>query len=110
MHIYLLESFKEKDKIIKELRTIKHIRIFEFLIDDLLELIFNAPKNWIDKIKVEIPNVLVFKVNEPIDKTNLHHKNLSNSVTDGKHLSNLTKQLKNVIQKNKKQKNNQMIL
>ena len=82
MHIYLLESFKEKDKIIKELRTIKHIRIFEFLIDELLELILNAPKNWINKIKVVIPNVLVFKVNESINKTNLHHKNLSNSVTD----------------------------
>ena len=60
----------------------KHIGIFEFQIDDLLELISDAPKNWIEKIKVVIPNVLVFKVNELIDKINDHYKNLGNPVTD----------------------------
>ena len=78
----LLESFKEKDKVIKALRPVKHIGIFEFQIDDLLELISNAPKNWIEKIKIVIPNVLVFKVNELIDKLNVYHKNLGNPVTD----------------------------
>ena len=78
----LLESFKEKDKIIKSLKPIKTIGIFEFQIDDLLELISEAPKNWLTKIRVVIPNVLVFKVNKLIDKLQIYHKNLGNPVTD----------------------------
>ena len=76
----LLEDFKNQDKIIKAIKPFKNIGLFQFQLDDLLEMITEAPKQWLDKIKIVIPNVLVAKENALIEKLTGYLKELSEPV------------------------------
>ena len=78
----LLEEFHEKEKTIKQLKPIINIGIFEFQLDDLLDLVSNAPRTWIDKMNKVIPNVLTEKVRNSIDRMNGHLTELSVNPTD----------------------------
>ena len=78
----LLENFQKEEKIIKALRNIVNIGIFEFQLDDLIDTVGNSPKYWLDKLKVVIPNVYITKVKNSINKLNNYLKNLSINPTD----------------------------
>ena len=78
----LLAEFHEKEKVIKQLKPIKSVGIFEFQLDDLLELVSDAPKTWIEKIRKVIPNVLITKVKKTIDRLSSHLNDLNVNPTD----------------------------
>ena len=78
----LLTEFHEKEKIIKQLKPVKAVGIFEFQLDDLLELVSDAPKQWIERIRKVIPNVLITKVKKTIERLSSHLTNLSVNPTD----------------------------
>ena len=78
----LLVEFHEKEKVIKQLKPIKNIGIFEFQLDDLLELVSDAPKKWIDKIRKVIPNVLITKVKKTIERLSKRLVELNVNPTD----------------------------
>ena len=78
----LLIEFHEKEKIIKQLKPIKNIGIFEFQLDDLLDLVREAPKKWIEKIRKVIPNVLITKVKKTIERLSKHLIDLNVNPTD----------------------------
>ena len=78
----LLIEFHEKEKIIKQLKPIKNIGIFEFQLDDLLELVRDAPKSWLEKIRKVIPNVLINKVKKTIERLSKHLIDLNVNPTD----------------------------
>ena len=78
----LLIEFHEKEKIIKQLKPIKNIGIFEFQLDDLLELVRDAPKSWLEKIRKVIPNVLINKVKQTIERLSKHLIDLNVNPTD----------------------------
>ena len=78
----LLAEFHEKEKTIKQLKPIINIGIFEFQLDDLLDLVSNAPRGWIDKMNRVIPNVLTEKVRNSIERMNGHLLDLSVNPTD----------------------------
>ena len=78
----LLSEFHEKEKEIKKLKPIKNIGIFEFQLDDLLELVSEAPKKWIEKIRKVIPNVLITKVKKTIERLSKHLIDLNINPTD----------------------------
>ena len=78
----LLAEFHEKEKIIKQLKPIKSVGIFEFQLDDLLELVSDAPKTWLEKIRKVIPNVLITKVKKTIERLSGHLTDLNVNPTD----------------------------
>ena len=78
----LMNEFHEKEKIIKQLKPIVNIGIFEFQLDDLLELVSTAPRTWIDKMNKVIPNVLTAKVRSSIERMSEHLNDLSVNPTD----------------------------
>ena len=78
----LLVEFHEKEKVIKQLKPLKNIGIFEFQLDDLLELVSDAPKKWIEKIRKVIPNVLITKVKKTIERLTKHLVDLNVNPTD----------------------------
>ena len=78
----LLAEFHEKEKIIKQLKPIKSVGIFEFQLEDLLDLVSEAPKTWIEKIRKVIPNVLITKVKKTIERLSSHLNDLSVNPTD----------------------------
>jgi hypothetical protein len=78
----LMNEFHEKEKIIKQLKPIVNIGIFEFQLDDLLELVSTAPRTWIDKMNKVIPNVLSAKVRSSIERMSEHLNDLSVNPTD----------------------------
>ena len=78
----LLAEFQEKEKIIKHLKPIVNVGIFEFQLDDLLELVSSAPRTWIDKMNKVIPNVLISKVRSSIERMSGHLTDLNVNPTD----------------------------
>ena len=78
----LLIEFHEQEKIIKQLKPIKNIGIFEFQLDDLLDLVSTAPIRWIENIRKVIPNVLVTKVKKTIESLSKHLIELNVNPTD----------------------------
>ena len=78
----LLIEFQEKEKIIKRLRPIVNIGIFEFQLDDLLDLVSDAPRRWIIKINRVIPKVLAEKMRSSIERMSNHLEKLSVNPTD----------------------------
>ena len=78
----LMVEFQEKEKIIKKLKPNKNIGIFDFQLDDLLELVSDAPKKWIEKIRKVIPNVLITKVKKTIERLSKHLVELNINPTD----------------------------
>ena len=78
----LLAEFHEKEKVIKQLKPIKNVGIFEFQLDDLLEMVSDAPKKWLENIRKVIPNVLITKVKETIERLTSHLNDLSVNPTD----------------------------
>ena len=78
----LFVEFHEKDKIIRAIRPSINIGIFEFQLDDLLDKVSGAPKVWIEKIRKVIPNVLIAKVKQTIERLNNHLTELSVNPTD----------------------------
>ena len=98
----LLDDFKAKDKFIKSLKPFKNIGLFQFQLDDLLEMITEAPKQWLEKIKVVIPNVLVAKENALIEKLSGYVKELNDPVEN---VESFIK-LKKVVEKCNKDKPN----
>ena len=98
----LLEDFKNQEKIIKALRPFKNIGIFQFQLDDLLEMITEAPRQWLEKIKIVIPNVLIAKENALIEKLTEYLNELSDPVES---VETFIK-LKKIIEKCNKDKQN----
>jgi hypothetical protein len=78
----LLAEFQEKEKVIKHLKPIINVGIFEFQLDDLLELVSTAPRTWIDKMNKVIPNVLISKVRSSIERMSGHLTDLNVNPTD----------------------------
>ena len=78
----LLAEFHEKEKVIKQLKPIKNVGIFEFQLEDLLELVSDAPKKWLENIRKVIPNVLITKVKKTIERLSAHLNDLSVNPTD----------------------------
>ena len=78
----LLAEFHEKEKIIKQLKPLKSVGIFEFQLDDLLDLVSDAPKTWLEKIRKVIPNVLITKVKKTIERLSSHLNDLNVNPTD----------------------------
>ena len=78
----LLTEFHEKEKTIKQLKPIINVGIFEFQLDDLLDLVSQAPRTWIDKMNKVIPNVLIAKVRSSIERMSNHLNDLAVNPTD----------------------------
>ena len=78
----LLAEFHEKEKIIKQLKPFKNVGIFEFQLEDLLDLVSDAPKTWLEKIRKVIPNVLITKVKKTIERLSSHLNDLNVNPTD----------------------------
>ena len=78
----LLIEFHEKEKVIKQLKPLKNIGIFEFQLDDLLDLVSGAPKIWLEKIRKVIPNVFITKVKKTIERLSKHLVELNINPTD----------------------------
>ena len=68
----LLTEFQEKEKFMKTLKPIINIGLFEFQLDDLLDLVSEAPRKWIEKMNKVIPNVLISKVKSSIERMSSH--------------------------------------
>ena len=78
----LLNEFHEKEKVIKQLKPIINVGLFEFQLDDLLDLVSQAPRTWIEKMNKVIPNVLTAKVHSSIDRMSAHLTDLAVNPTD----------------------------
>ena len=78
----LLTEFHQKEKEIKQLKSIVNVGIFEFQLDDLLDLVSQAPRAWIEKMNKVIPNVLTTKVKSSIERMSSHLNDLSVNPTD----------------------------
>ena len=78
----LLAEFQQKEKEIKQLQSVINVGIFEFQLDDLLDLVSQAPRTWIDKMNKVIPNVLATKVKSSINRMSDHLTDLSVNPTD----------------------------
>ena len=97
-----LDDFKNQNVIIKALRPFKNIGLFQFQLDDLLDMITEAPKQWIDRMKIVIPNVIVAKENALIEKLKGYLKELSEPVESVETFI----RLKKVVEKCNKDKQN----
>ena len=73
----LLSEFQEKEKLMKTLKPIINIGIFEFQLDDLLDMVSEAPRRWIEKMNKVIPNVLTAKMKSSIERMTNHLNELS---------------------------------
>jgi len=78
----LLAEFQEKEKIVKKIKPIVNIGIFEFQLDDLLDMVSDAPRQWIEKMNKVIPNVLTTKMKNSIERMSKHLTQLSVNPTD----------------------------
>ena len=73
----LLDDFREEEKNVKALKPVINIGIFEFQIDDLVDLISEDPKKWIEKMKRVIPAILLDKVKKNTFRMKEHLRDLS---------------------------------
>ena len=78
----LLAEFQEKEKLMKKFKSIINIGIFEFQLDDLLDMVSDAPRKWIEKMNKVIPNVLLTKVKSSIERMSSHLTELGVNPTD----------------------------
>ena len=78
----LLTEFQEKEKIVKKIKPIINIGIFEFQLDDLLDMVSDAPRQWIEKMNKVIPNVLTTKMNDSIERMSKRLIELNVNPTD----------------------------
>ena len=78
----LLSEFHEKEKIVKKIKPIVNIGIFEFQLDDLLDMVSDAPRQWIEKMNKVIPNVLTDKMKSSIERMSKHLIELSVNPSD----------------------------
>ena len=78
----LLTEFQEKEKLMKTLKPIINIGIFEFQLDDLLDMVSDAPRKWIEKMNKVIPNVLTAKMKSSIERMSNHLIELSVNPSD----------------------------
>ena len=78
----LLSEFQEKEKIVKAIKPIVNIGIFEFQLDDLLDMVSDAPRQWIEKMSKVIPNVLTDKMKSSIERMTKHLIELSVNPSD----------------------------
>ena len=78
----LLIEFQEKEKVVKTIKPIINIGIFEFQLDDLLEMVSDAPRQWIEKMNKVIPNVLASKMRSSIERMSSHLNELSVNPSD----------------------------
>ena len=78
----LLNEFHEEENKIKLLKPIINIGIFEFQLEDLLDLVSDAPKRWMERMKKVVPSVYLSKVRKNIHRMNEHLSNLSVNPND----------------------------
>ena len=78
----LYAEFQEKELIVKKIKPIINIGIFEFQLDDLLDMVSNAPRQWIEKMNKVIPNVLTTKMKNSIDRMSKRLTELNVNPTD----------------------------
>jgi hypothetical protein len=78
----LLSEFHEKEKIVKSIKPIINIGIFEFQLDDLLDMVSDAPRQWIEKMNKVIPTVLASKMRSSIERMSNHLVELSVNPSD----------------------------
>ena len=78
----LLIEFHEEENKIKLLKPIINIGIFEFQLEDLLDLVSEAPKNWIERMKKVVPKVYLSKVRKNIQRMNAHLTDLNINPND----------------------------
>ena len=78
----LLSEFHEKEKIVKSIKPIINIGIFEFQLDDLLDMVSDAPRQWIEKMNKVIPKVLASKMRSSIERMSNHLVELSVNPSD----------------------------
>ena len=78
----LLDEFTEEEKRIKLLKPIINIGIFEFQLDDLIDLVSDAPKKYIERMKKLVPNIYLKKVKKSIQRMNNHLNDLSINPND----------------------------
>ena len=91
----LLNEFHEEENKIKLLKPIINIGLFEFQLDDLLDLVSEAPKKWIERMKKVVPNVFLSKVKKNIQRMNGHLTNLSVNPNDIESFIRLKKAVEN---------------
>ena len=78
----LYAEFQEEELIVKKIKPIINIGIFEFQLDDLLDMVSNAPRQWIEKMNKVIPNVLTTKMKNSIDRMSKRLTELNVNPTD----------------------------
>ena len=78
----LLNEFHEEENRIKLLRPIINIGIFEFQLEDLLDLVSDAPKKWMERMKKVVPKVYLSKVRKNIQRMNAHLNELNINPND----------------------------
>lgn len=78
----LLDKFLKEAVVIRALKNIVNVGIFEFHLDYLIDMVTDAPKLWLQKIRTVIPNVFVAKLSYSIQKLGNYMRNLSINPVD----------------------------
>ena len=73
----LLNSFIKENETVRQLKKVVSIGLFEFDISGLQEMVVDAPKIWLEKLRKIIPSVIVNRLNHLIEILNHYIKNLS---------------------------------
>jgi len=106
-----LEKFATEGVEIAKIRNKKNMGIFEFNLENLIEMVQNAPALWLSTMRDLIPKLLINKLRSLIQTLNSYIKRLSIQVIDPETFINLKQSVKEITENKEKidYKNNEII-
>jgi hypothetical protein len=106
-----LEKFAAEGVEIGKIRHKKNMGIFEFTLENLIELVQNAPAYWLSTMRDLIPKLLINKLRSLIQILNSYIKRLSIQVVDVETFINLKESVKEILENKEKieNRNNEII-
>ena len=107
---YLVKFAREGVEITK-IRNRKNMGIFEFNLENLIEMVQNAPTTWLNTMRELIPKLLINKLRSLIQILNSYIKRLSIQVIDVETFINLKQSVKEITDDKEKidHRNNEII-
>jgi hypothetical protein len=100
-----LEKFAAEGVEIGKIRHKKNMGIFEFTLENLIELVQNAPAYWLSTMRDLIPKLLINKLRSLIQILNSYIKRLSIQVVDVETFINLKESVKEILENKEKIEN-----
>ncbi len=106
-----LEKFAKEGVEIAKIRNKKIMGVFEFNLENLIEMVQNAPALWLSTMRDLIPKLLINKLRSLIQTLNSYIKRLSIQVIDPETFINLKQSVKEITENKEKidHKNNEII-